>query len=454
MHDRKQELGSAPVGRLLLKYSLPSIIAMMVNSTYNLADTIFVGHGAGWPALAALTVCFPVQMFILAIAQVVGIGSASIISRNLGAGNQRLAERTAGSSFVVVALLSVVLTVIGLEFLNPILRLFGASDDVLPYARDYLSVIIAGSFFFAFAVSGNNIVRSEGNARVAMISMMVGACTNIVLDPIFIFGLHMGIRGAAIATVLANVCAFSYLTFYFLSGKSLLRIRWADVRPYAAILPEMFAIGSSSFTRVAAGSILAIVLNNSIVYYGSDVHLAILGVLNRVFLFFFMPLFGLAQGFQPIAGFNYGARRYDRVLRVFVRGCQAATVLSLVAFTTLTCFPGPILRLFNLKPELVEQGVVIARILVLFTPFVGFQVIGATLFQALGRAWPALFLSVTRQILFLIPLLLVMPLFLGLTGIWISHPIADALSFCVTALWVRAEWRRLSARAAAETVAD
>jgi putative MATE family efflux protein len=444
--DRRQELGQAPIGGLLLRYSLPAIIAMMVNSTYNLADTIFVGHGAGPLALAALAVCFPIQMFVLAIAQVVGIGSASIISRSLGAGDQRKAERTAGSSFVVLAALSAVLTWLGLEFLTPILRLFGASEAVLPYATDYLSVIIGGSFFFAYSVSSNNLVRAEGNVRVAMVSMLIGAGTNIVLDPIFIFGLHLGIRGAAIATVLANICAFTYLTGYFLSGKSLLHIRWSDIRPYPAVLPEMFAVGSSSFTRVAAGSLLAIVLNNSIGYYGTDLHLAILGVLNRVFLFFFMPLIGLAQGFQPIAGFNYGAGNSHRVREALRAAILAATVISSVMFVAIMAFPGQVLGLFSPEPELIAKGVAIARLLVICSPTVGFQIIGATLFQALGRAWPAFLLSITRQILFLIPLLLALPLFLGLEGIWVAHPIADSLSFAVTLLWVRAELRRLKSR--------
>ncbi len=445
MKNRTHALGHEPVGRLLLKYSLPSIIAMMVGSTYNLVDAIFVGQGAGPLALAALAVAFPIQMFILAIAQVVGIGSSSIISRSLGAGDHRKAERMAGTSFSVVIALSIVLSIIGVEFCEPLLRIFGATPKVLPYGAQFLSVIMGGCFFFAFAISTNSLVRAEGNARLAMSSMLIGAVTNIVLDPVFIFGLGMGIRGAAVATVLANVCSTFFLVRYYLSGKSLLKIRWADLRPDFSLMPEMFSVGMSSFTRVAAGSVLAIIMNNSIAYYGSDVHLAILGIINRMMIFFMMPMFGLIQGLQPIVGFNYGAKNMARVKEAIYRANVAGAVFSVVAFVVLMSFPRLVFRMFNSDPDLIHQGAGIIRVTILWLPFVGYQIVGASLFQALGRAWPALFLSMTRQVLFLAPLILIMPLILGLWGIWVSIPIADALSTGVTTLWVMHEMRRLDA---------
>jgi putative MATE family efflux protein len=444
MNDRKHELGNESVGRLLVRYSTPAMVAMFVNSLYNLVDTIFVGRGAGTLALAGLAVSFPIQMFILAIAQVVGIGSASLISRSLGAGDARRAERTAGTSFACVATLSAALTGLGLLFLKPLLRLFGATPAVLPYGADYLSVIIGGSFFFAFAVSSNSIVRSEGNAKCAMVSMFIGAITNVILDPIFIFTLKMGVRGAAIATVLANMCAFLYLCRYFLSGRSLLRIRREDLIPDLSVLPEVLRVGSASFTRVAAGSLLAIVLNNSVAHYGSDTHLAIIGVINRVMLFMMMPMFGLVQGLQPIVGFNYGAANYARVREAAYKAVMFATVFSTCSFVILMSFPVSLFRLFNKDAALVTEGAGILRVLILFLPLVGFQVVGASLFQALGKAGAALFLSMSRQILFLVPLLLALPLYFDLAGIWVSFPVADLLSTMVTAGWVLAEFRRLS----------
>ena len=443
MADRKYELGHERVGRLLVRYSSPAMFAMFVNSLYNLVDTIFVGRGAGTLALAALAVSFPIQMFVLAIAQVVGIGSASLISRSLGAGDQRKAERTAGTSFATVVLLSLVLTALGLTFLRPLLRLFGATPAVLPYGVAYLSVVMGGCLFFAFSVSSNNIVRSEGNAKVAMISMLIGAVTNVILDPIFIFGFGLGIRGAAIATVIAHFCSFVFLCWYFLSGSSMLHIRLQDLKPDFTVLPEVFAVGASSFGRVAAGSLLAIVLNNSITHYGTDLHLAIIGVAHRVLLFTLMPQFGLVQGLQPIVGFNYGAGNMARVKEALFKASVAATALSTLGFVLLMSCARPILGLFNKEPAMIAEGAGILRMMVLLLPCVGFQIVGASFFQATGKAAPALFLSICRQVLFLVPLLLFLPLRFNLLGLWAAFPLADGLSVCVTAFWVLRAVRRL-----------
>lgn len=454
MQDRKYELGHESIGKLLWKYSTPSIVAMLVNSLYNVVDAIFVGQGVGTNALAALAVCFPIQMFILAIAQVVGIGSASIISRSLGAGDHDRANRTAGGSFALVTLLSILLTLVGLKYLNPLLRLFGATPDVLPYGAEYLSVIIGGSFFFAFAVSSNNIVRAEGNARIAMFSMLIGAITNVILDPIFIFGFGLGVRGAAIATVIANMCAFAFLCSYFFSGKGMLRIRIQDLTPDIGEIPEVFSIGSSSLARVAAGSLMAIIVNQSITHYGSDVHLAVLGVINRILMFVALPMIGLVQGLQPIVGFNYGARNMSRVRQAVRKASLYATMMGTVSFAVLVLFPAPIFRMFSSDSRLILEGIFVIRRLILMLPFIGFQIVGASLFQALGRAWPALFLSMSRQILFLIPLVLALPLWLNLPGIWWSFPLADGLSTCVTGLWVLAEFRRLASLVPATSTED
>jgi len=443
MVDRNYEMGHEKIGRLLVLYSAPAMVAMSANSLYNLVDAIFVGRGAGALALAGLAVSFPIQMIILAVAQVVGIGSASIISRCLGAGDIRKAEATAGASFATVGVLSLILTVAGLAFLTPLLRLFGASDDVLPYAKAYMSVILMGSFFFAFLVSSNNIVRSEGNAKLAMISMLIGAVVNIVLDPIFIFTLGLGIRGAAIATVIAQFCSFLFLCWYFVSGKSMLHIRLGDLRPDLSRLPEVFIIGSPSLVRVAGGNLVAIVLNHSVVYYGGDTYLAIFGICNRMLMFTLMPIIGLVQGMQPIVGFNYGAQNMKRVRETVVKAAVFATAISCLAFLLLQFFPQPLFSLFSKDALLIREGSSAIRVIVIMLPFVGFHIVGATLFQAIGKAVPALFLSMSRQVLFLVPLLLILPLRFKLAGIWASFPVADLLSVIVTGVWVLAEMRRL-----------
>jgi putative MATE family efflux protein len=450
MSDRKERLGSEPVGKLLLRLSAPAIVAMMVNSMYNLVDAIFVGRGVGPIGLAALAVSFPIQMFVLAVGQLVGLGAASVISRALGRGDQRYAERTAGTSFGLVIALSAVLTGLGLLLLEPLLRLFGATDDIVPYASDYMTVILGGAVFFAFAVTSNNLARSEGNTRVAMVSMIIGAVTNACLDPIFIFeredfflGQGWGMRGAALATITANACAVAFLILYFRSGRSLLRIRRADLAPRLSVLPEMMRIGLTPFGRVAGGSMVAIVINNSVTHYGDAVHLAVIGVANRTMLFMLMPLFGLVQGLQPIVGYNYGARQIDRVKGVSIRAGAFATLYACAWFVVLESFTPVAVGLFVDERDMIKTAVPILRVLLLGVPVVGFQIVGSTLFLALGKAWPALILSMMRQILVLVPLVLVLPLFFGLDGVWASPPLSDWISAITVAIWLAALWRSL-----------
>lgn len=443
MNDRINELGNESISRLLVRYSTPAMIAMFVSSMYNLVDTIFVGYGAGTLALAALAVSWPVQMIIVAMGMAVGIGTASVVSRSLGAGNQARAERVAGTSFVTIGFASLCLTALGLLFLRPLLSTFGATEAIMPYAVDYLSVIFFGNFFLACSISANNVVRSEGAARVAMTSMIIGAIINVVLDPIFIFGLNMGIRGAAVATVIANVSTFVFLCWYFLSGRSTLRIKRRDLVPDFKELPEVAKIGSASFFSMIVGSLMAIPINGLIVLYGADIHLAIVGVGNRCMMFFFMPIFGLTQGLQPIIGFNYGAGKLDRVKETVRKASVYATVLSTLAFLILMFGTWPVLRMFSPDAALIEEGVPILRILVIFMPFVGFQMVGGAFFQALGRARPAFVLTLSRQVLILLPLIYIMPRFFGLDGLWASFPAADLVSTSLTAVWVLAAIRAL-----------
>lgn len=445
MHQRADELGHHSINRLLLTYSAPAMFAMFVTATYNLVDTIFIGHGAGTLALAGLAISFPVQMFVLAVGMAIGIGSASVVSRALGAGDRRRAERTAGTSFFVSAVLALTMVGLMLTFLGPVGRLFGATDAVLPYVKEYLSVVLFGSIFFGVAVSSNVIVRAEGNVRVAMFSMVIGAVVNIILDPVFIFGFGMGLRGAAVATVIANLSTFGYLMHYFLSGRSQLQIGREDLLPYWEILPEVFQIGASSFVQMVAGSLIVIPVNHMIGIYGSDMHFAILGIGHRAMMFFFMPIFGLTQGLQPIVGFNYGAARYGRVAEAIRRAALFATVLATMAFLTLMVATRPVLRMFSPDAELVEAGVPILRTIILVMPIVGFQLVGSACFQALGKAKPAFVLNVARYAV-MVPLVLTLPGMMGLRGVWVSFPIADAIAISMTGVAVFWELRSLSAR--------
>ncbi|NOQ22326.1 MAG: MATE family efflux transporter [Candidatus Aegiribacteria sp.] len=447
--ERTNLLGTQSIGRLLIRLSGPAITGMLVQSMYNLVDTIFVGKGVGTLALAALAVCFPIQMLLLAVGKTVGIGAASIISRRLGAGREEEAGRIAGGSFFLAALLGFLISVSGLIFIEPVLRLFGASSGIMPYGRDYLSIILLGGTFFAVTVCSNDITRSEGNAKVAMISMFVGAGINTILDPIFIFALGMGIRGAAVATVIGQLSAFFWITRYFFSGKSHLKFDWKHLIPGLDQSLKVLQIGSPSFARIVGGSLMAIVVNNTIMYYGCEVHLAVLGVANRILTFALMPIFGLVQGLQPVVGYNYGAGYFNRVKKALKYAIFSATALSGTYWLLFELAPGFMLGLFSNDENLISEGTGILRILVLMMPAVGFQVIGAGTFQALGKAGIAFVLSISRQVLFLIPLALLLPRAISppLSGVWSAFPSADLLAVCVTAIFFIREMRKMKSLA-------
>ena len=448
-YSNTEMLGTMPVGKLLVKLSTPAIIGMVVNSLYNLVDTIYVGNigqGEGTLSLAALAVCFPIQMFLLAVAQTVGIGSASIISRRLGEKRDEEAYKVASSSFILIAVLGLLLSIAGLVFLTPILKLFVANSAILPFGRNYPSIILIGGVFWTITISSNNLARSEGNTKVAMICMIIGACVNIILDPIFIFVLDMGIRGAAIATVIAQFIAFLWITNYFRSGRSNLRIRREYLVPRLQRALEVIRIGSPSFARVVAGSFLAIAVNNAVMYYGNEneVYLAVLGVTNRILIFALMPLFGLVHGIQPAVGYNYGARNFTRVKKSILCALGAATVLTTFFYILFEVFPGFILDIFSNDRALITAGIPIMRTIVAVMPLIGFQVVGASVFQALGKAGIALILSTSRQLLFLVPLVFILPQFFyqRLDGVWWAFPGADILASAVTGFFLLREFRK------------
>lgn len=423
----------------------PSVTAMLVNSLYNLVDTIFVGHGVGTNALAALAVCFPIQMFILAAAQTAGIGSASVISRALGAGNTERAGKAASSSFLLASASALVICSAGLLFMKPILWLFGASGPVLAPASEYMSVIYFGGLFFSLSVNGNNLLRAEGKAKLAMTTMVVGAVSNMLLDPLFIFVFGWGIRGAAIATVLSQFISFSYISSVFLRRKSALVIRKAWILPRFSEALEVLSIGVASFARVCAGSLMAIAVNRSIVHFGSSLELAVFGVVNRVLTMCFMPVFGLAQGLQPVLGYNYGAQLGNRAVRAVKLAILSASAVTAVAFFLGVAIPGQVLSVFSSDENLLSAGPSIFRTITAGMFFVGAQVIGASVFQTLGKAGMAFLLSISRQVLFVVPLVLLLPGIMNppLIGVWSAFPLADFFSFLVTGFFLLREMKKL-----------
>jgi len=441
MHDHSVALANEPIKTLLWKLSLPAMAGMFVMSLYNVVDAIFVGRGVGILGIAGISIVFPIQMVIMGIGLMVGIGAASLISRSLGADNVKRAERTLGNAILLLLLLGGTLAVVALSRSTFLLRLFGATDNILPYAKAYLDIILLGVVFHGFSMAANAIIRAEGNARVAMISMFIGALLNIALDPVFIFALGMGIRGAAIATVIAHITTTLYLAHYFLSGKSSLRIRVKNFILERTVVKEIVAIGFGVFVRTAAGSFIAVIINRTLGFYGGDVSIAVFGVVHRVLHFAVMPNMGIAQGLQPILGFSYGARRYDRGIEVIRRSVIIAAAFSVGAVLIILLFAEPIIRFFSTDAALISQGTHAIRLIFMALWLVGFQIVGATIFQAIGKPIQTFILSTSRQILFLIPLVFILPRFFGLNGVWLSFPIADTLSFIITLAMVIPQMR-------------
>jgi len=446
MKQLTARLGEEKISKLLVNLSLPATIGMMVNALYNLVDTIFVGRGVGALAIGGLTIAFPIQMIIMAFAQMIGIGAASAISRSLGAKDIEKADYVAGNSFLLIVILSSIIAAIGLTFTEPMLRLFGATDTILPYAKDYITIILWGSIFFSFAMSSNNLIRAEGNAKVAMATMLIGAILNIILDPIFIFVFKMGVKGAALATVISKFVSFLYVLTYLYSGKSSLKVKLHHLKPKMRIMTEILTVGFASFARHATGSVVAIVVNNSLRIFGGDMALIIVGIVHRVTMFVFMPLFGVVQGMQPIVGFNYGAKKLDRVKETLKLSLITTTVIATFGWLLVQLFPFAIISVFTREPEIIEKGSTIMRIVISVIPLIGIQIVAAALFQSLGKAVPSLILALLRQVLLFIPLVIILPrvLGLGLLGIWIAYPAADILSVVFTVLFLRSELKKMS----------
>ena len=443
MNEHSELLAKERIGKLLFKLSAPAMVGMLVQAMYNIVDTIFVGRAVGFMGIAGLTIVFPIQILVMAFAQTIGIGGASIISRSLGSGDMERAHKTFGNIISLVILISAAVMLIGGLYLEPVLRIFGATESILPYAAEYLSIILFGTFFFVLAVACNNVARAEGNAKVAMNTMLISAGLNLVLDPIFIFGLNMGIRGAALATVLAQASMSLYLIYYFLSGRSTLILKIENLKIIPNIFRETMAIGASSFTRQASASIMVVIINNSLAFYGGDLTIAVFGVINRLLMFAFMPMFGIVQGLQPIIGFNFGAGNPDRVRKAIQMSILVTTGMSAVAFLSFMFFPEAFIRLFSSEQELIQLGTEAIRIITLALPLVGFQLIGGSIYQALGKPLPALILAMSRQVLFFIPAVLLLPLYFNLQGVWMAFPAADILAFIVTYFLVRGEMRLL-----------
>jgi len=443
---RQDMLARLPVRKLLWTLSLPAMGGMLTMSLYNIVDTIFVGRGVGSIALTGVTIAFPVAMLQMALGFMVGIGASSVASISLGAGNLARAERTLGNAVTLSVLCGLLVTAAGIPNTAALVRVFGASPAAMGPAREYLDVILLGSVFSLYPMAINNMARAEGAARVAMGNMMLGAVLNIILDPVFIFALHMGVRGAAVATVISQAVTSVYVTRYFLSGRSTLRLLPANLRLDRAVSRQILAVGFPSLIRMSAASVVTLIVNRALATYGGDISIAAFGVVNRSMMFLSMPLMALSQGLQPILGFSYGAGRYDRALEVTKYTLWLSTIFSAAACLVLLVFTRPVVQVFTTDPALIAEGVHAGRLMFVAFFLVGFQIVGSTVFQSLGMVWQALVTQTSRQILFLIPLVLVLPRFLGVDGVWLANPVADAISFFLVLFLILPQLRELKRR--------
>ena len=440
---RTTELGTAPVHKLLWKYALPAIIAMTATSLYNIVDSIYIGHGCGALALGALTVAKPFMDICAAFGSLVGVGASSLLAIYLGEKDYDRANRVLGNVIVMNIILSSLVMVLGLIWLDPILFAFGASEDTLLYAHEYMEIILYGNILTHIYLGLNAMLRSAGHPRFSMAATIVAVTVNIILDPIFIFGLDMGVRGAALATVISQAVAVVWQLTKFMDKGELVRFHRGIWRLNKHITFRALAIGMSPFLYNIAHCFVVIIINNQLKAFGGDMSIASYGVINRLTFVFAMMVMGLNQGMQPIAGYNYGAKHYDRMLKSFYLTCLYATGVMGIVFILGECFPELITKMFTHDPLLIDLTVRPMRIICSTMLIIGFQMVTGNLFTSIGKAGKAIFLSLTRQVIYLIPLALILPrVFMDpLDGVWWSIPVSDTLS-AVTAVIVLLASRR------------
>ncbi len=440
IHEEKFE--STPVTRLLITMSLPATIGFLVSAVYNMVDTYFVGRWVGDGGIAGLTISLPLQALVGAIGMGLGSGAASIVSRRIGEKRLEAAAQTTVQAFSLVFFLGALITVGGIAFLDKTLLLFGSTQTILPYAREYMGVILWGSFFLAFSMVGNNIYRAVGQPLIAMGTMGLGAILNIFLDPLFIYVFDMGIRGAAIATVISQFCSFALSYSFLLKGYTHLPLKVSYLRPQGALMVEIIQLGLPSLARQGGLALTALLMNNTLRAYGGDTGLMIYGIINRLFMFALMPIFGIVHGYQPIAGYSYGAKLVDRLQEVNKRGFQLATLLSLLGWAILMGAPHTLIGLFTKSQDLREASAWALRVASSGMFLLGFQVVGATYFLAIGKPRPALFLSLSRQFIFFIPLILIFPFLFGPKGVWYTYPVSYLFSTLTTMVFFLRSWKK------------
>jgi putative MATE family efflux protein len=442
--DRSKQLGEEKILSLIIKFSIPAIIGMLVNALYNIVDRIFIGNGVGSDGIAGAAIGFPIMLIMMAFNMLIGLGANSLVAIRLGEQRKAEAEQIMGNAFVLLVALSLVITVLGLMFLDPLLKLFGASAVVLPYAREYMRIILLGSVFQSIGMGMNNFIRSEGNPKIAMFTMLIGAILNTILDPLFIFVFHWGMAGAAYATIISLAVSAGWVLYHFVYGKSVLKLHTKNFKLNPQVIAKVVAIGAAPFMMQFAASILNAIMNRSLSVYGGDVAVSSMSAVMSITMLFLMPIFGINQGVQPIIGYNYGAQKYDRVKEALKLGIMAATIVVIFGFIITRLFPVQLISIFNAKDTaLIAFGSHALKVFLIFMPIIGFQIVSSNYFQAVGKPVQAGLLSLSRQVLILIPAMLILPRFFGVEGVLYAGPLSDIVSSVITGLFLYFELKHL-----------
>ena len=444
--DNKQatlELGTKPVGKLLLQYALPAIVAMTAASLYNIVDSIFIGQGVGPFAISGLAITFPFMNLSIAFGAAVGVGASTFISVKLGQKDYKTAENILGNTIVLNLIIGITFSVVCLMFLNPILRFFGASDTTIPYARDFMSVILLGNVFSHMYFGMNAILRAGSKPKQAMLATIFTVIMNIILDYFFIMIFHWGIKGAAYATVISQVIALIWQIWVFSNKKELLHFKRGIYGLKKDIVKNIIGVGISPFAMNVCACVVVIFINQQLVHYGNDLDVGAYGISNKIGFIFVMFVMGVNQGMQPIAGYNYGAQQLDRMMHVVKLAIIVATIIMTIGWLIAMFIPYYCSRLFTKDATLIGLGIKAIRINLLAFPIVGCQMVITNFFQSIGKVKISIFLSLSRQLLLLLPLLATLPLIYGVNGVWYAMPTSDICASIIAAFMMMAYMKNL-----------
>lgn len=441
--EREKQLSTMPIPRLVFSYSIPAIIGMLVNATYNVVDRYWIGKLNNVDAMSGIGLTMPMTTIILGFMLLIGVGTTACISIRLGEQRHEEAARLLGNGLTLSIIIGLALSVAGHLALEPILRTFGASPATLPYARDYMRIILYGTTFSSIGFAMNHTIRGTGNPRRSASTQLLGAILNMILDPIFIFGLGLGVKGAAAATVISQIVSMIWVMSYYAGKSSQIRLRLANLVLKWQSVRDIMAIGASPFLLQIAASGITVLANRALRDTGGDIAIGAMTVISSVAILFLMPIFGINQGLQPILGYNYGAGQFSRVREALAYGVKLASVIVILGFLVVQLFPAAIIRLFINDPDLIRVGTFGIRVFLSMLPLLGFQIVATNYFQSVGKAKLAIFGSMLRQVIILLPLYLILPRLFGLPGVWFASPIADFLSFVIALLMIGYEMKKL-----------